>query len=834
MNTKVVLLLLPFFFLSLSVSSQEIVFVAKDKPLNQLLLELREEYNISFSFDDDALSKYNISINGSYDNIEAALDAVLKDLPLAYMKSEEVFVIFPKDTRPKPKPPKRVFTLTGSILERNSGEVLPFTNVIINGNGMSADEQGRLLYKSARDSVFQVLISHLGYYLMDTLLTAGKHHQLALIPAREQFEEVVIREQLLENFVYTDYEAGVVKLNHNITRFLPGSSDNSVFNLLRLQSGILAAAEQSTELMIWGSYEGQSRILFDDFVLFGLRNFNDNISAVNPFIVKNIKLMKAGFDAEYGNCVGGIAQITGKDGYQNKTKLDVSLNNYTVNALLQLPIGEQSSFILGFRHTYFNLYDNKDVGLFKNLKTPKASELTIEPDYSFRDVNMKYAWRNEQGLYLNASFLGGKDDFRYTVEEEILRRDLTKKTNEENQQTGAALRMGKTFSGGYNTDLKFSYSGLETGFKDAWQIAFPSSGNIIREYLLEVDNYTEELSLAWQNEWRMNEHHQFSGNVEYTLNKSSWVEDSMQVNIVDQQLRGSHYSLIFQDRMTWGSLNFQAGLRINYLPYLDKINLEPRLHLSKQLGEVISLKAAFGIYRQFVAKSSVVDNYNNYRYMWVVADGETYPVLKAYHWVGGLAFDFNTTNISLEPYYKATEGLTRYINHRFWGYETIYQGKGRSYGVDFYLKQEINKHTAWVSYTLSKTEEHFDFFPDEDYRVAPHDQRHELKLAAMIDLDPVYFSANYVYGSGFPIYISGTNPAEYERTAYNRFDAALVYKFSAKWVFGEAGLSVLNVFNTENVLYSNLERVPTDQTASIEIYSQSVPFTPTLYLKLGF
>ena len=834
MNRKVVLLLLSFFFLSLSVSSQEIVVATRDKPLNHLLLELREKYNASFSFDDAALSKYNISISGSYDNMEAALDAVLKDLPLAYMKSEEVFVIYPQRAEPEPKPQKKVFTLTGSILERKSGEVLPFTNVIINGNGLSTDQQGRFAYKSARDSVFQVLISHLGYYLMDTLLTAGKHHRLALIPAQQRLEEVVIREQLLENFVYTNYEAGVVKLNHNITRFLPGSSDNSVFNLLRLQSGILAAAEQSTELMIWGSYEGQSRILFDDFVLFGLRSFNDNISAVNPFIVKNIKLMKAGFDAEYGNCVGGIAQITGKDGYQNKTNLDVSLNNYTVNALLQLPLGEHSNFLLGFRHTYYNLYDDKSVSLFNNIKSPNAGEVSIEPDYRFRDVNLKYSYKNERGFYLTTSFLTGNDDFSYIIEEEILRRDLRKDTEEENRQNGASLKLGQAFSAGYHSDFKLSYSGLETGYKNAWQIAFPFSGNIIRENLLEVENYTEEFTAAWQNEWNFNEHHQLTGNLEYTINRSTWVEDSMDVNLVNQELKGNHYSLILQDRMTWGSLNFQAGLRMNYVPQLDDFSWEPRLHLSKQVGDRISLKAAFGIYRQFVAKSSVVDDYNNYRYMWVVADGETYPVLKAYHWVGGIAFDFRTTNISLEPYYRATEGLTRYINHRLLGYETIYQGKGRSYGLDFYLKQEIKDHTAWISYTLSKTGEHFDYYPDNEYRVAPHDQRHELKLAAMFDLDPVFFSANYVYGSGFPIYISGTNPAEYERTAYNRFDAALVYKFSANWVFGEAGISVLNIFNTENVLYSNLERVPTDQTASIEIYSQSVPFTPTLYLKLGF
>ena len=54
-------------------------------------------------------------------------------------------------------------------------------------------------------------------------------------------------------------------------------------NLLRLQPGILASGEQTNDLIIWGSYEGHSQVLFDNFTIYGLKNFNDNISAFNPF-----------------------------------------------------------------------------------------------------------------------------------------------------------------------------------------------------------------------------------------------------------------------------------------------------------------------------------------------------------------------------------------------------------------------------------------------------------------------------------------------------------------------------------------------------------------------
>jgi hypothetical protein len=178
--------------------------------------------------------------------------------------------------------------------------------------------------------------------------------------------------------------------------------------------------------------------------------------------------------------------------------------------------------------------------------------------------------------------------------------------------------------------------------------------------------------------------------------------------------------------------------------------------------------------------------------------------------------------------------LTRYVNFRARDIENLFEGQSRSHGIDFYLKQNFFGHTAWVSYTLSKTEESFEHFPNETYLYAPHDQRHELKLAALLNFDPVYFSTNYVYGSGFAIPNYSVRGVTYDRIPYHRVDAALTYKFHLNRFYGEAGISILNLFDRENLLYRNLERVPTTQKSTIRIYQQSVPFTPTLYLKMGF
>ena len=135
-----------------------------------------------------------------------------------------------------------------------------------------------------------------------------------MTPSVIALEEIVVEGSRVARSIETGTSPGISRMNHKIAYYLPGNGDNSIFNLLRLQPGILAAGEQSADFIIWGSYEGQSQVLFDGFTIYGMKNFNDNISAVNPYMAKDIKVMKGAYGAEYGERVGGIVDITGVDG----------------------------------------------------------------------------------------------------------------------------------------------------------------------------------------------------------------------------------------------------------------------------------------------------------------------------------------------------------------------------------------------------------------------------------------------------------------------------------------------------------------------------------------
>ena len=735
----------------------------------------------------------------------------------------------------------RNYLLFGVVAEAKTNEPLPFSQLFVDNRILVSDLKGSFSYQSTKDSVFHIKISHLGYFVLDTLVVAGSNHRLNLTPSLIGLREIVIKNKSFDKSTHIGNRAGAIKVNHQIANYLPGSGDNSVFTLLRLMPGILASSEQSNGLIIWGSYEGHSQILFDGFTIWGLKSFNDDIDAVNPLIAKEIEVFKGGYDASYGGRVGGIVNIAGKTGNILKPSFSLNINNVTVNGMAEVPVWRNSSVIMSFRQTYYNLYKGKSIIPADNQNstvstTRSASNIdyTVFPDYNYRDGNIRFTTRNNKGELFYLSLVGGEDRFRYTISPLASLNGLFKIDAENNYQFGASTFYGKTWKNGDITNITASWSLLETDLsnirtierkKDIFEeIGNDQTYNKIAEYAGRVDNFN-----------KLSQSHMLESGIGFVQNEVGLRADSSGFNQANMKTQVERVSGYLQDHISLpGEVEIKFGMRTDFPLNLQRVYVQPRLSTSVKLSEFVKLNAAWGIYNQFISKSSVVDNQGNYRYIWTSCDNQEIPVLKAVHWVVGSSYHHNDITLSLEAYFKNTNGLTRFINLNQNYTDLIYKGRGRSYGLDLFVRKDFGGHSAWISYTLSKTEEKFAYFPKNEYLPAPQDQRHEIKIAGIFNFKPFNYSAIYVFGSGFPL-MNGTiyNPS-YTSPVYNRIDVAVNYRFTMGKISSEAGFSILNLLNSKNIRYSNFERVPVDQTSTLNIYSQAVPFSPRVSLRLYY
>jgi len=835
---KLSLLVLLFMLSGNVLNAQEIQVNVVEKPLNKALTELRDTYSIPLSFDDRKLSKYKITLDARFQSPEEAIQKLIAGLPFGFEKQNGVIVIFPDRKKNKSK----TYLLSGKVLETGSGEPLPYSHILINGKGLVSDQDGNFVFSSTADSMFQIKASHLGYYILDTILKPGHNVNIRLNPATIGLTEVVIKDQKIELSTQIGIQAGTEKLNHKIANFLPGYGDNSVFNLLRLQPGILASGEQTNELIIWGSYEGHSKVSFDGFTVYGLKNFNDNISTFNPLMAKEIEVLKGGYDARFGERVGGIVNIKGRNGNRKDFSLNLVANNMTLNVMAEIPVANhKGSLVIAFRHTYYNLYNPSDMNFLisrnNDADTSNDVDLNIVPDYRFRDINIKWSRKVGESDLIALSFYGGSDKFSYAFEEPVESAIVNKNTTEENVQVGLSFNYGKTWRNGNTSKLNTSYSVLGSTFTDNLLVNKPS-GQLIDSIINMVStNNIGELTAEVDNRFALNKTHTLETGFGFKVNSVQLVEDTFGVNqalLNAQALRMIGY---VQDVMNIGTrLTLKTGFRLTYPLNLKKAYFEPRLSLSLKLGESWRINMAWGLYNQFISKSAIVDDLGNYRYLWVICNNEDIPVLNSSHYVLGTSFHRKRFTLSIETYYKNTSGLTRFVNFPVKNIREISTGHAYSLGIDFLIKQDFRKHSVWVSYSLSKTLEQYQYFKYFDYYGyirAPQDQEHELKLAALFNWDPFYLSGNYVFGSGFPYGNAAPNSTSSANYRYSRLDVSFIYKFlDRKWK-GEVGLSILNVLNTQNIKYSNFERVPAYLTNTINIYAEAIPFTPTLYVKIA-
>ncbi len=78
-------------------------------------------------------------------------------------------------------------------------------------------------------------------------------------------------------------------------------------------------------------------------------------------------------------------------------------------------------------------------------------------------------------------------------------------------------------------------------------------------------------------------------------------------------------------------------------------------------------------------------------------------------------------------------------------------GKGRAYGIEFYIQKKTGRLNGWVSYTLGRSELKVDGINRNDWYETRFNQTHNLKVAAFYDINKRWsVSGNFIFTSGTP------------------------------------------------------------------------------------
>jgi hypothetical protein len=185
------------------------------------------------------------------------------------------------------------------------------------------------------DSV-RILISHLGYKRLDTLVSTLQSLYFALEPSAILMQAIEVK-QVEKQVLEATPDPEKIAFNPLKSANAPRMSSDDLANALLIIPGVnfsrgvhrACRSGRRTHRQL-GAFRRNH----------GARNqpLLGNMSVLNSKFVQQAFVSRGGFDAEFGGRAAGLIELTGKSGKNNRPYLDVSANLMNSNVLANIPV----------------------------------------------------------------------------------------------------------------------------------------------------------------------------------------------------------------------------------------------------------------------------------------------------------------------------------------------------------------------------------------------------------------------------------------------------------------------------------------------------------------
>jgi hypothetical protein len=625
-------------------------------------------------------------------------------------------------------------TVSGFVEDAISKEPLIGATISVKGikAGAYTNKSGFFSISSVPVGQQTVVVSYVGYQrkVSPVTIVAGTAVKLriALSSDTSMAREITVRADRDED----KRQISISRVNIPIEQLsqlrIGGEAD--VFRALQMLPGVLTSSQISSGLFIRGGSPDQNLVLLDGMTVYNPTHLFGFISAFNNDAIKDVDLIKGGFPAEFGGRMSAVLNITQKDGNRDHVEGLVGLGLISSRASLQGPLGN-GSFFLGGRRTYLDLV----LGL-----VPEDPEAPL-PNFGFYDLNAKITQNFGEDDKVALSGFLTRDQLGFSQP------GLDFGVRIGNRAT--SLRWSHIYDPTVFSVITVSASRYDNGFDGR-------NAGIGFEVLNDITDYTFKAELEWFTADDLTLKGGYEGSL-YNFNYVQYFEQSAQNNTVIRDttalaLWDNTQSIYAQ--ANWNvteSLSLQGGVRGNYWTSSEDFLIDPRLAARLQLSEDVAVKAAWGIYHQYLRLASAPDF--SFFDTWLPSDNSV-PPGRADHYVLSVeSSPYEGYDLNVDVYYKNLENINelrqgnrgRQVNVS----DVFYVGRGYTYGAEVFLQKRSGRLTGWIGYALGYVFSQFDSVNLGRWFRPKFDRRHDLKITAMYALsDSWEFGASFMFQSG--------------------------------------------------------------------------------------
>ncbi|MGY3053443.1 hypothetical protein ACVWYG_001643 [Pedobacter sp. UYEF25] len=592
--------------------------------------------------------------------------------------------------------------IKGKVTDEYSNQPLVGATVKIQNLAVSGktDSLGQYLLKDLKPGVYNLIVSFLGYKskpVFDISVTnaVAVNLDLALESDNNQLAEVTIEKQRFLKPIESPLSLrtiGATEIKRN-----PGGN-RDISKVIQSLPGVSVPVSFRNDIIIRGGAPNENRFYLDGVEIPNINHFSTQgssggpVGLINVDFIKEVDFYSGAFPASRGNAMSSVFEFKETDGNPDKLAASLTLGSSDFATAINGPIGKKTTFIASYRLSYLQ-------GLFKLLGLPFLPQYQ---DFQFK-VKTRFNSHNE----LTVLGLGAIDKFTLNFAADPTEANLYNLANlpknaQDNYTVGAVYKNYR--QRGFSTVV------LSRNYLNTSAVKYENNDERKLRTLdyssQEAENKFRIENSSLEGRYKIN----FGFGIEtgqYHVNNlvyypSQTFNYSSDLNILKYGAFLQISAPYFNDK-----LNLSGGFRIDGSDYASQMQnpfktFSPRFSASYNFTEKISFNFNTGIYYQLPAYTLL-----GYR---TSTDApllnKSVDYIKATHLVAGL--EYNTqknTKFTVEGFYK------KYANYPLvevfqdtvplanlgadfgvvGNNPVVGETEGRSYGVEFFAQQRLNK-----------------------------------------------------------------------------------------------------------------------------------------------
>lgn len=621
-------------------------------------------------------------------------------------------------------------TITGVVKDKNTQEELIGVVIKLIGKDTTnalTDENGSFSMKTpvGRYNLETYYIGYNAYTLFNINISSGSAQvlQIDLDSQSQDFQEVVVSAGKLARATDMYTPLATQKLTSEEIKSNPGGNFD-VSKVIQVLPGVAGGTTPNrNDIIVRGGGPSENVYYLDGIEIPVLNHFQTQGASggatgiLNVSFIQDVQLTSSAFNSKYDNALASTFVIKQRNGNPDKLSGNLRLSGTEFAAMLEGPLGKKTTFMASARRSYLQF-------LFQLLDLP------IRPDYY--DFQYKVNHKINSKTELNFIGLGAIDNFKLaTPKESDANNEYINRANplikQWNYTVGATLK--RLVNDGYFTvalSRNMFFNGADR---------YPNNAEKTGNKLFSLSSHETENKLRFEmNKYQKGWKYNYGIDVQYVK------YDADIFNTVQEELKDStgtviHPAITFNSSTAIHFFKFglfgqaakyffndkvlvSAGARADMNTFTkDGLNplrtISPRLSASYLFNDKWNVSASVGSYYKLPVYTML--GYKD-------ANGELVnkdiKYTNSIHYTVGTQFlPRNDLRFTLEAFYKDYRdypvSLTNGISYANIGtdfaavgsdnFSTV--GRGRVYGMEFYVQQKLIKNLFYVaSATVYKSE----------------------------------------------------------------------------------------------------------------------------------